>query len=63
LWKKIKGCKRHIVADVMGNLLKVVVSVANIHDMIAGCRVFKSTLKKYPSIFGVCWDEGYVGRF
>jgi putative transposase len=47
----------------MGNLLKVVVSAANIHDTVVGCSVFKSTLKKYPSILGVCGDEGYRGTF
>jgi putative transposase len=46
----------------MGNLLKVV-DAANIHDTIAGCRVFKSALKKYPSVRGVCGDEDYRGTF
>ncbi|MDR0373187.1 MAG: hypothetical protein LBI79_06490 [Nitrososphaerota archaeon] len=49
--------------DVMGNLLKVVVGAANIHDTIAGCDVFVSVLEKYPSLLGVCGNEGYRGTF
>jgi len=40
----------------MGNLLKVVVGAANIHDTIAGCNVFKVALAKFPSILGVCGE-------
>ena len=47
----------------MGNLLKVVVGAANIHDTIAGCDVFKSVLEKYPSVEGVCGDAGFRGTF
>jgi hypothetical protein len=47
----------------MGNLLKVVVGAANIHDTIAGCDVFEAALEKCPSILGVCEDEGYRGTF
>jgi len=61
--KKIKDRKRHIITDVMGNLLKVVVGAANIHDTVAGCNVFKSALEKYPSLRGVCGDVGFRGTF
>jgi putative transposase len=47
----------------MGNILKVVVGAANIHDTIAGCGVFKSVLEKFPSLLGVCGDEGFRGTF
>jgi putative transposase len=47
----------------MGNILKVVVGAANIHGTIDGCTVFKSALKKYPSVRGVCGDEGFRGTF
>jgi putative transposase len=47
----------------MGNLLKVVVGAANIHDTIAGCGVFRSALEKYSSLLGVCGDAGYRGTF
>jgi len=38
--KKVKGRKRHIVTDTMGNLLKVKVRAANIHDTVAGGEGF-----------------------
>jgi putative transposase len=41
----------------------VIVSAANIHDTVAGCRVFRSVLRKYSSVRGVCGDEGYRGTF
>jgi len=61
--KKVKGRKRHIVTDIMGNILKVVVHAANIHDTIAGCSTFEEALVKYPSLKGVCGDAGYRGTF
>ena len=61
--KKIKGRKRHIVTDIMGNLLKVHVHAANIHDTKAGGKVFKAALEKYPTIEGVCADAGYRKTF
>ena len=61
--KKSKAANQHIVTDVMGNLLKVVVGVANIHDTISGCGVFRSALEKYPSLLGVCGDAGFWGTF
>ena len=49
----------------MGNILKVVVGVANIHDTIVGCGVFRSVLEKYSSLQGVCGDagRGFLLRF
>ena len=61
--KKVKGRKRHIVTDIMGNLLKVGVHAANIHDTVAGGPIFEAALQKYPTIKGVCGDEGYRGTF
>jgi putative transposase len=57
--KKIKGHKRHIVTDTQGHLLHVKVHAANIHDTVAGCKVFEKALMKYPSLNGVCADAGY----
>ena len=57
--KKIKGRKRHIVTDTQGNMLKVTVHAANIHDTVTGCSVFKDACEKYPSLKGVCADAGY----
>ena len=47
----------------MGNLLAVVVHAANIHDTVAGGRVFTKALERYPSILGVCADAGYRKTF
>lgn len=59
--KKIKGRKRHIVVDTQGNILHVVVHAANIHDTIAGCKVLREAVEKYPTIRGISADEGYRG--
>jgi len=45
----------------MGNLLAVDIHAANIHDSPGGCTVFMDAYDKYPSIDGVCGDEGYNG--
>ena len=61
--KKVKGRKRHIAADINGNLLYVKVHAANIHDTVAGCDVFDETYFWHPTIKGVCADAGYRGTF
>ena len=42
--KKVKGRKRHIVVDIMGNLLAIVVHAANIHDTKSGINPAKNSL-------------------
>ncbi len=59
--KKIKGRKRHIVVDILGNLLHVKVHAANIHDTKASCNIFTEVSKKYPSIEAYSADAGYCG--
>jgi putative transposase len=61
--KKVKGRKRHIVTDIEGNILAVRVHAANTHDTKGGCAVFARAFWKYPSLKGVCGDEGYRGTF
>lgn len=61
--KKIKGRKRHIVVDTLGNLLAVIVHAANIHDSKAGIWVAKAASKIYTKIEGFCADAGYRGTF
>jgi putative transposase len=61
--KKIKGRKRHIVVDTEGHILHIKVHAANIHDTVAGGSVFEETVQKYPSLLGVCGDDGYRGTF
>ena len=48
--KNIKGRKRHILVDTIGNLLGVVVHAANIHDTKAGIMVVDKSLQIYPTI-------------
>ena len=61
--KKVKGRKRHIVVDVMGNLLSIVVHAANIHDTKSGINPAKKAFEKYPTIEKFCGDEGYRRSF
>ena len=58
--KKIKGRKRHIAVDTLGNLLSVVVHAANIHDTKAGIFVAKKAFETYPSLKGFCAYESTV---
>lgn len=57
--KKVKGRKRHIVTDTEGRLLHVKVHAANIHDTVAGGKVFEAAIRKHPTLKGVCADAGY----
>lgn len=61
--KKIKGRKRHIVVDAMGNLLSVKVHAANIHDTKSGIWAAELAMANYPEIQKFCADAGYSGTF
>ena len=61
--KKVKGRKRHIVVDIMGNVLAADVHAANIHDTKSGINPAKKAYEKYPSIKKFCGDEGYRKSF
>lgn len=61
--KKIKGRKRHLVVDTLGNILSVVVHAANIHDSKSGIFAAKEAIANYPTIRGFCADAGYKGAF
>ena len=61
--KKVKGRKRHIVTDTMGNLLSIIVHAANNHDTKSGIFPAKLAYEKYPSIKKFCGDEGYLKSF
>ncbi|MDR0967106.1 MAG: IS5 family transposase [Myxococcales bacterium] len=61
--KKIKGRKRHIVIDLWGNILAVVVHAANLHDTMQGGEIFQKALSESPSLLGVCADAGYRETF
>ncbi|MGQ5525762.1 transposase, partial [Chitinimonas sp. PSY-7] len=59
--KKIKGRKRHIVVDTLGNLLHVEVHAANRHDTKAGPGILAHVLERWPSIRAFSADAGYRG--
>lgn len=59
--KKVKGRKRHIAVDILGDLLHIQVHAANIHDTKSGCEIFAQTLMKYPTIEAFSADAGYRG--
>ena len=61
--KKVKGHKRHILVDTIGNLLGVVVHAGNIHDTKAGILVVNKVMKIYPSIQAISADAGYRKTF
>lgn len=61
--KKVKGRKRPIVTDIMGNLLAVVVHATNIHDTKAGIHPARKALQRYPTIQKFCADAGYRKTF
>ena len=61
--KKVKGRKRHIVVDTMGNLLDVVVHAANLHDTKSGILVARKVMAQYPTIKAFSADAGYRKSF
>jgi putative transposase len=60
--KRANGRKRHIVTDVLGLLLLVVVTAANIQDAVAADPVLRQLDKTYPTIELVHADLGYRGE-
>jgi putative transposase len=57
----VKGRKRHIVVDILGNLLHVQVHPANVSDTVSGCEVMRRAAEKYPSLKAFSGDAGYRG--
>ena len=51
------------MTDIEGHILAVRVHAANTHDTKGGRAVFARAFWKYPSLKGVCGDEGYRGTF
>ncbi len=61
--KKTKGIKRHILVDVMGLLLCVVVHAANIQERAGAKKVLhKASQKGLCRLQKVLADDGYSGR-
>ena len=61
--KKIKGRKRHIVVDTIGNLLEVVVHTADIQDRDGAKLVLEKLSQKTKISLLKLWaDGGYTGK-
>jgi putative transposase len=59
--KKVKGRKRHVVVDTMGNLLTVEVHSASLQDRNAGEAVIAKAKTKFGQLKVVYADGGYSG--
>jgi len=60
--KKIKGRKRHIATDTLGNLLVVEVHSASGQDRVKGFDVMAKTKSTYKGIEKIFADGGYTGQ-
>ena len=59
--KRVKGHKRHLLTDTVGNRLNVVVSAANVSDIAGGKLVIEKILDTYPTIEKIWADGVYQG--
>ncbi len=59
--KKIKGRKRHIVTDIIGNVLAAMVHEASISDRDGAPALLESTRADFPTIVKAFADGGYAG--
>jgi transposase len=60
--KKIKGRKRHITVDILGNLLEAEVREAGISDCDRATSLIEATRETYPTVEKVVADGGYTGE-
>jgi putative transposase len=60
--KKVKGRKRHVLVDTLGNLLEVVVSAANVNDR-TGAQMLMSKVERQIALrlLKIWVDKGYQG--
>ena len=59
--KKVKGRKRHLLVDVIGLVLAILVLPANIQDRDGGWKILSAMHELYPSISKVWADGAYAG--
>lgn len=60
-FKKVNGRKKHIIVDVLGNIIDLHVHNANIHDS-KGAQMFLNSLKMLPfHLKKIIADKGYYG--
>jgi len=60
--KKIKGHKRHILVDVLGLLLVVLITPANVADSVAGAMLLLAARRLYPTLKLIWADGTYRGK-
>src|SRR5207248_927720 len=60
--KRIKGRKRHLMVDTMGNIVTNIVHVANIHDSKEAHLVLKNLNENIYGIKVIYADGGYRGE-
>ncbi len=59
--KKVKGRKRPLATDTLGNMLTVQVHAANVADTSQGAHVCAQVAEKYASVEAFSGDQGYRG--
>ena len=60
--KRIRGRKRHIVVDVLGLLLVVMVHSAGIQDRDGAKPVLRALVARFPGLQLIWADGGYAGK-
>ena len=60
--KKIKGRKRHIVTDTLGNMLEGVVHGADVQDRDGAAGLIARACETYPTLVKLFADGGYAGK-
>jgi transposase len=60
--KKIKGRKRHIITDTLGNVLDAIVHTADIQDRDGAPGLIESVKDNVPTLVRIFADGGYAGE-
>lgn len=59
--KKVNGCKRHLLVDAQGLVMKVVVSPADVQDTDGAELLFERLQEPFPRLKSIWVDAGYRG--
>lgn len=60
--KKTKGRKRHVLVDVLGAILLVLITPASVQDCDGGAMLLSMAAAKYPTLRLVWADSAYNGE-
>ena len=60
--KKINGRKRHILVDVLGNVLLVLITVVSVQDRDASAQLIEQAAKQIPTLQKVWVDGAYRSK-